>query len=251
MFNEFDKEEDSWRPPQKRWWVITKKVLSIAIGALMVLFIGILILRSCISQPPNSMTELIWSEDALDAYKTAKQNKEEFKIYEISSSQSFDQGDGDDDKSDDTASAMVSVYSTYYMSKINEIQFSVRYNNRLFNYLFDSHPEAKSLYEDEKELYTYTLRFEYADEEYAITDFSLTKDEKGGYTYRRLIFDIGENVHLENIALMTLEISYVGEPDNVRHMIYIYKTGFGMTEYDYDAPKSATKGIIKKENVFN
>lgn len=238
MFNEFEKEEDSWRPPQKRWWVLTKKILSYALISFIVLFIAFLIFRSIESQPPKSMTEFIWTDSSLQAYNTSNGDGS-FKVISISSSQSFDQGDGDDDKTDDTKTPMVSIYSTYYTPSTSELQFAVRYNNRLFDYLFEAYPQMQELYDDDKEMYVYTLRYEYADEEYTVTDYTSSSAKKGGYTYKKMFFELDPTHKLEDVSIMELEIACVAEPSNVRHVLYIFKSGFGMLEYDYDDPGSA------------
>ena len=236
MFDEFGKEDDNWRPPQKKWWVITKKVLSTAVVVLCVAFIGFLILRMCTSQPPDEMTELVWSDKAINAYKKSKETGSALKVMKVSSSDSFDKGDGDDDKTNDMASAMMSLHATYYIPSINEIQFTVRFNNRLVNYLEKDHPEARELFDKGEEIYKYVITFEYDDEERTVTDYTYTSDEKAGYTYRRLVFSLGDDVVLSKVSLVSLEVYYVGNSENVRHTLYVYKSSYGMLEYEYEAP---------------
>ena len=104
MYNEFEKEDDSWRPPQKKWWVITKKVLGYTVIALALAFIAFLIVRMIISKPPKGITELVWTDKAFEAYTSAKESGSKLAVLQISSSDSFDKGDGDEDKSDDIIS---------------------------------------------------------------------------------------------------------------------------------------------------
>ena len=236
MFNEFEKEDDQWRPPQKKWWVITKKVIRTGIVVLCIAFIGFLILRMCTSQPPDEMTEIVWTDRAVSAYKKGKETGKPLKVMKVSSSDSFDKGDGDDDKTNDVGSAMTSIHATYYIPAVNELQFTVRFNNRLINYLEKDHPEARQLFEDGKEVYKYVITFEYNEEERTVTDYTYTCDEKAGYTYRRLVFFLGEDVQIEKVNLMTLEVYYVGDSDSIRHTMYVYKSSYGMLEQEYEAP---------------
>jgi hypothetical protein len=90
--------------------------------------------------------------------------------------------------------------------------------------------------ESGEEVYTYTLRYEYADEEYTVTDYSISSAEKSGYTYKKLFFEIDPAHKLEDISIMELKICCVAEPENVRHLLYIFKSGFGLLEYDFDTP---------------
>jgi hypothetical protein len=247
MYNEFEKEDDSWRPPQKKWWVITKKVLGYTVIALALAFIAFLIVRMIISKPPKGITELVWTDKAFEAYTSAKESGSKLAVLQISSSDSFDKGDGDENKSDDMASAMTSIYATYYIPAVNEIQFTVRFNDRLVNYLEKDYPEARKMFEDGKELYSFVLTFEYEDEKRQVTDYRFIKDEKAGYTYRRLVFDIGEGVEIEKVSTMSVEVYYVGNMADVRHKMFVYKSTFGRLEYDYDVPKAATKGFSVKD----
>lgn len=247
MYNEFEKEEDSWRPPQKKWWVITKKVLGYTVIALALAFIALLIVRMITSKPPKGMTELIWTDEAFEAFTAAKESGSKLAVLQISSSDSFDKGDGDENKSDDMASAMTSIYATYYIPSVNEIQFTVRFNDRLVNYLEKDYPEARSMFEDGKELYSFVLTFEYEDEKRQVTDYRFLKDEKAGYTYRRLVFDIGEGVEIEKVSTMSVEVYYIGNMADVRHKMFVYKSTFGRLEYGYDTPKAATKGFSVKD----
>ena len=248
MYNEFEKEEDNWRPPQKKWWVITKKVLGYTVVALALAFIALLIVRMITSKPPKGMTKLIWTDEAFEAFSTAKESGSKLAVTQISSSDSFDKGDGDDDKSDDMASAMTSIYATYYIPAINEIQFTVRFNDRLVNYLEKDYPEARETFDSGKELYSFVLTFEYEDEEKRVSNYRFIKDEKAGYTYRRLVFDIGDGIELEKISTMSVEVYYVGNTADVRHKMFVYKSTFGKLDYDYDAPKAATKGFAVKND---
>lgn len=248
MYNEFEKEEESWRPPQKKWWVITKKVLGYTVIALALAFILILVIRMITSKPPKSMTRLVWTDEAFAMLNAEKENGSKLQVFKINSSDSFDKGDGDEDKSDDMASAMTSVYETFYIPETHELQFTVRYNERLVNYLEKDHPEAREIFDNGGELYSFVLTFEYEDEKKTVTEYRYLKDRKAGYSYRRLVFKLDDSIELEKVSTMSVEMYYVSDPTDVRHKMFVYKSTFAMISYDYDLPKAADKGFVEKKD---
>ena len=228
MFNEFEKEDDSWRPDPPKWSVITKKVLSYAFGIFVVALIGFLVIRMILSQPPKAMKQAVWDDTLLTAYQTAKDGGEALELNQISTPNSFSE------------SSMFSVYTILYAPDVKQLQMTVRYNNRALNYLVQDYPDAQALIDADAEIYVFNLSYRVNDELKTVNTYKYVKDEKAGYTYYRLIFD---GIDLEGVAGMTVNACYVGRPDVPEETITVYSTGYSVIPFDYKKPKSVTKDI--------
>lgn len=228
MFNEFENEPDSWRPDPPKWTVIVKKTISYALALFVIVTIGFLVFRSILSQPPKAMKEVVWDDDLIAAYNSAKAEGKELEINQISTPNSFSE------------SSMFSVYTIVYIPSLEQLQITLRYNDRALNYLYNDYPEAKALGKDD-EIYKYHLSYKKDDSAYTVSSYRYTKAHKGGYTYRRLIFD---GIPFEGVAGMTLGISYIGLPSVTRESILIYNGGYTVFPFNYKTPK-ATKNIYQ------
>ena len=201
------------------------KILSAAIKIFAVALIAFLLLRMFTSKPPSSMKKLIFNDNLLSVYNSSEGQTE---ILTVISSDSF---------SDD---GMFSVYSTYYIPDAGQIQFTVRYNNRVLNYLEQDFPGAKAA---EGEIYGFRLRDNFDNE---ITGYSYTEKERFGYTYRRLIF---EGVTLDGINALYVDDYYTGDPDKkTRHSVLVYKNSFVCYPEEHSAPDSPDPNIISSES---
>ena len=228
MFNEFEKEDDSWRPDPPKWTVITKKVLSYAFGIFVVALIGFLVIRMILSQPPKAMKQAVWDDNLFNAYQTARDGGEALELNQISTPNSFSE------------SSMFSVYTILYAPNAKQLQVTVRYNNRALNYLVQDYPEAQALIDSDAEIYVFNLSYRVNDELKTVNTYKYVKDEKAGYTYYRLIFN---GIDLEGVAGMTVNACYVGRPDVPEETVTVYSTGYSVIPFDYKKPKAVTKDI--------
>ena len=231
MFNEFENEDDSWRPDPPKWTVITKKVLSYAFSIFVVALIGFLVTRMILSQPPKAMKRAVWDDTLLSAYQTAKAEGRDFELNQISTTNSFSE------------SSMFSVYTILYSPEAKQLQVTVRYNNRALNYLTQDYTEAKSLVESGSEIYVFNLSYTKDDTQHTVDTYKYVKDEKAGYTYYRLIFN---GIELDGVAAMTVNACYVGRPTVSEETISVYSTGYAVIPFDFKAPKRVTKNIKQK-----
>ncbi len=232
MFNEFEKEDDQWRPdPSKagKAFEITKKVLKWAFAAFIILFIGFLILRMCTSNPPSSMENVVWNDKLLNEYSSAKSENREFDILKIPTSNSFSE-DG-----------FYSIYEIAYCPQAKQLQFTVRSNNRALNYLEKDYKDIKKL----PESYAYSITVSSAEESHTVSAYSYTSAERFGYTYRRLIF---ENIDLTSVTSVKLNIACSPSPSKTLQQINIYNNSVyknidELPYFSYKAPKKVTDGI--------
>lgn len=231
MFNEFEKEDDSWRPDPPKWTVITKKALSYAFGVFAVALIGFLVLRMILSQPPKAMKQAVWDDTLFGAYQTAKAENRDFELNQISTPNSFSE------------SSMFSVYTILYSPEAKQLQLTVRYNNRALNYLTQDYPEAKALVESGSEIYVFNLSYTKNDSQHTLDTYKYVKDEKAGYTYYRLIFN---GVELDGVAAMTVNACYVGRPTVSEEAMSVYSAGYSVIPFDFKAPKGVTRDIKQK-----
>ena len=226
MFDEFGSEDDQWRPAPPKWRTSLFKTLKITFVAFMFFLIGLMFFRQ--SKPPKNMKQLIWDEELVALYAENTENGVQTEIKNIISYDSF---------SDD---GMFSVYTIIYIPELQQIQFTVRYNNRALNYLEQDYPEAK---DKEGELYRFLLRDDHGTK---YTEYSYTSDTKMGYTYRRLIFN---GVSLTDVSAIYVDVYYSGDfnPESpARHTMYVYRYDFAQNKYfDFKPQSEPTKGITK------
>lgn len=217
MFDEFDKEEENWRPPVSKFRRYAFRTFSVLFVAFVFFLIGLMVFRLASSKPPASMKEMVWNETAAAAYG---ENGEGFEVKHILSSDSFSK-DG-----------MFSVSMITYSPTINQLQMTVRYNNRVTNYLEQDYPEAGKL-DGNNEKYVFVLR---DDRENVYTGYYYTKTSRFGYTYRHLIF---EGVTFEDVNLIELDVYYVNDVDlseDARHTMKVYRYNYASQPYDPGAP---------------
>jgi hypothetical protein len=228
MFDEFGSEDDQWRPAPPKWRTILFKTLKIAFVAFAFFVIGLMCFRLMQSKPPKNMTQLIWNEELVALYAENTQNGVQTEMKNILSYDSF---------SDD---GMFSVYTIIYIPELQQLQFTVRYNNRVLNYLEQDYPGAK---DKEGEHYRFLLRDDHGTK---YTEYSYTQDEKMGYTYRRLIFS---GVSFTDVSAMYVDAYYAGDFDaekSARHTMYVYRYDFAQNKYfDFDPKTEPTKDIKK------
>ncbi len=230
MFNEFEKEDDSWRPDEPKVLTIIKKVLKWGFVAFAALFIGFLVLRLILSNPPSSMKKVVWNEKAFDAYKATDG---EFEVLKIPTSDSF------------STDGFHTIYETAYIPSINQLQFTVRHNDRALNYIEKDYPEIREAEKNGDELYVYTLTISRADEETTVTGYGYASDDRFDYTYRRLIF---EDVDLNGVTSVKLGISTSIRPNVVLQTINVYNSSVyksikELPNFGYKSPKAPTKNI--------
>lgn len=236
MFDEFGKEDDQWRPDEAKAVKIIKKVLAWGFTAFAFLFIGFLVLRMFMSNPPSKMERVVWNEPLLAAYNESAAKGEKLEILQIPTSNAFSE------------EGMFSLYTVTYAPSIKQLQFTVRYNNRIMNYLVKDYPEADKI---TGEVYTFSLEVKRGEGTELLTGYTYTAQERFGYTYRRLIF---ENVELEGVTNATVNVAYVGAPNQVRHSISVYNNTVHkavnlLPDFSYSKPKGITKEIKTKEST--
>lgn len=236
MFNEFEKEDDQWRPDEPKAWKITKKALGWAIAAFDFLFIGFLVLRMLLSNPPAAMERVVWNEKLFGTYTAAKNEKRELEVLKIPTSDSFSE-DG-----------FYSIYEIAYVPEAKQLQFTVRSNDRAVNYLEKDYPELRDIEKSKGEIYSYSITVSSAENSYTVDAYGYTSDERFGYTYRRLIF---EDIDLTGVTSVKLNIACSARPAVTLQTVNIYnnsvyKTVSELPYFSYDAPKKVTVGIKTK-----
>ena len=228
MFDEFEKEDDSWRPEPPKVAVIAKKAVGYLFAAFVIFIIGFLVIRSITSQPPRAMKNVLWDETLYGAFQTEKAAGTTLKIDRINAPNSFSE------------SNMFSVYTILYTPSVGQLQVTVRYNERLLNYLAEDYPESAELVKAGKDVYTFNLTYRKDDTLHTVSSYESVRDEKGGYTYYRLIF---EGITLEGVVDMTVNACYVGRPEMPRESVTVYSSGYPVLPFDYKAPKGANKDV--------
>ena len=211
MFDEFGKEDDNWRPEAPKYRRYIFKAFSILFIAFVFFLIALMVYRLISSKPPASMKEMVWNDAAVAAYG---ENGEGFEVNHIMCSDSFsDEG-------------MFSVSMITYSPTIKQLQMTVRYNDRVLNYLEEDYPGAKEL---EGEKYVFVIR---DDHDNIYTSYSYTRAERTGYTYRHLIF---ENVTFEDVNALTLDVYYINDADfseDARHSMKVYRYDYAVLPYE-------------------
>lgn len=221
MHNEFEHEDDDWRPERPLFFRILNKaavVLAICFIFGLIIFTSV---RLITSYPPSSMKKLIWNESAYAAY-TESENGLIVTYYP--STDSF---------SDDN---MFSISQITYIEEIGQFQATVRYNERVLNYLCEDYG-IESV--PEGEVYIFMLR---DNNGRLYKDYSYTEDHKSGYVYRHVIFD---GVTMEDVTKIVLEAYYINDvsENGLRAELYMYRYDYSGQSYYYDAPAGIDGGI--------
>ena len=174
------------------------------------------------------MQELVWDESLV---ALVSENTENGKVTEMKTIISYDSFSDD---------GMFSVYTIIYIPELEQLQFTVRYNNRALNYLEQDYPGSKA---QDGEHYKFILRDDHGTK---YTEYSYTQDEKMGYTYRRLIFS---GVNFTDVSAMYVDVYYSGDFDlnkDARHTMYVYRYDFAQNKYTAFVPQTEPTKDIKK-----
>ncbi len=235
MFDEFEKEDDQWRPePSKAGKLLNKTKLAMkwAFVAFTVIFIGFIVIRMFLSNPPSSMEKVIWNESLLSEHKKAKSEKRKFEVLQIPSEGSF------------SDNGSYSIYTIVYIPSAKQLQLTVRSNDRELENVKEQYPELKKDIDKKGgKIYSYSLMLSSADGAATVNEYEYTEVQRFGYTFHRLIFD---NVDLSKFSSAKLSIS----PSVHHQTINVYngsKSISQLSDFDYDVPKKPTSGIKKKE----
>lgn len=218
MFDEFGHEDDQWRPEVPKHRRIIVKTLSVAFVMLVIFVITLMVVRLIMSKPPRSITEMIWTERTVAAYNS---DKSSFKVNQILTSESFSE-DG-----------MFSINAIIYSPTTNELQVTVRYNDRVLNYLENDYPGAL---DREGEKYVFELRDNFGK---IYRSYKYACDARTGYTYRRLIF---EDVSFDDISALHLDVYYFGDisPNRTpRHKLLVYRYDYTVNPLLFAEPKES------------
>lgn len=219
MFDEFGKEDDSWRPDIPKYRKILKKAFSVLFICFVFGLIALMSVRLISSKPPRSMKKMVFNEITESGYNTYG---EDFSVQHILASESFN----DDGMPEDS---MFSVSMITYAPQIEQLQVTLRYNKRALNYLKAEYPDAKDV---TGEYY----RFALCDNNgVKYTSYSYTSASKTGYEYRRLVF---ENVSLKDVSEIKLHVYYVNQESKEapRHTLCVYRYDFAVNKYDCGEP---------------
>ena len=225
MYNEFEHEDDNWRPEKNKVRKILEKTFTVGFVVFVFAVIGFMTLRLIWSKPPQSMKTVIWNESAYAAYVS---EGADFKIDYYPSTDSFSE-DG-----------MYSISQITYIPSIGQFQATVRYNERALNYLMsdyglDALPEG--------EIFIFKLRDNFGN---VYTEYQYTTARRSGYGYRHVIFD---GVSMNDVTQLTLETYFIedaGEKETARAELYMYRYDYEAQMYFYDQPKSADSNILTR-----
>ncbi len=227
MFDEFGKEDDQWRPEVPKYQKILFQGFRILFIGFVFFLIALMLIRLFSSKSPASMKTMIWNDVARDAYAS---EGDAFTVNRILSSDSFSED------------SMFSVDMITYAPSIGQLQFTVRYNNRVSRYLENDYPGAMAA-TGNGETYVFVLKDNLGN---VYTDYSYTKDERSGYTYRHLIF---ENVTVEDVTEIKVHVYYIGDArtdGDGRHIMYAYRSNFAQNPYKLPDPQKQLAVIYDK-----
>ena len=223
MHNEFENEEDNWRPEKSKIRKFTEKFLAIGFVVFAFAVIGFMCLRLVQSKPPKEMKTMIWTESTVAAYNA---DPEGFKVSFYPSLDSFSED------------SMYSINQITYAESIGQLQATVRINERALNHLMenkgvDALPEG--------EVFILKLRDNFGR---VYTDYLYTAAKTSGYGYRHVIFD---GVDMEDVTQLTLEVYYigdVGEPKTAVATLNAYRYDYTAQAYLFDLPAEVNGGLI-------
>ncbi len=215
MFDEFDKEEENWRPESPKYVKVLKKIPGILFTVFAFSLITLMVVRLMMSKPPKSMEEMVWTEGLAQIYS---ESNGKLDVEHILCSDSFSED------------RMFSVNAITYCASAEQLQVTLRYNDRSMPYLLEDYPDADKA----EETYRFALR---TDTDITYTGYSYTSASKMGYTYRHLIFD---GVTLADVSSMHLEVYYSGDFDltqKPRHSMYVFRYDFARSPYEIGEPE--------------
>lgn len=223
MHNEFEHEDDNWRPEKSKLRKFLEKFFAVGFVVFVFAILGFLGIRLALSKPPASMKTMIWTENAVALYES---DPESFKVTHYPSTDSFSDNN------------MYSINQITYTSGIGQLQATVRYNERTLKYLMQD-KGLESL--PEGEIFVFKLRDNFGR---VYTDYTYTIDAKSGYGYRHVIFD---GVDMEDVTLLNLEIYYVGdvgEKETAVATLIAYRYDYSAQYYFIPLPAEADKNLL-------
>ena len=223
MHNEFEHEDDNWRPEKSKPRKFLERFFTVGFVVFVFAIIGFMFFRLAQSKPPQSMKEMVWTENAVALYNSDPDN---FNVTHYPSIDSFSENN------------MYSINQITYTDGINQLQATVRYNERTLKYLM-SEKGVEAL--PEGEIFVFKLR---SDSGRVYTQYSYTATAKSGYGYRHVIFD---GVDMEDVSLLTLEIYYigdVGEKESAVAELIAYRHDYAPQTYFLPLPAEAEKNLL-------
>jgi len=140
---------------------MVKKFVNTFITAVLLLLCGSIILRCCASADRSTMTDIIPNDVLCQAY----------------AADTLTVLTTHDNAAEISADGYFSAYSFVYLPECSQVQFTVRYNESVYEY--HNIPVGSE--------FTYTLGK--ADDAERVVPTSVTAESKGIYQYRRLVFD--------------------------------------------------------------
>lgn len=214
MHNEFEHEDDDWRPEKSKFRKITEKTLTVAVLCFVFGIIIFMVIRLMTSYPPSSMKKMVWNESALAAYQNDPNG---FSVSYYPSTDSF---------SDDS---MFSISQITYIPSIGQYQATVRYNKRVLNYLCNDYGLTAV---PDGETYIFMLRDNHGN---VYKTYSYTAESRSNYEYRHVIFD---GVDMDDVTKLVLEVYYIGDVQeaSVRAELFMYRYDYLAQNYLYDLP---------------
>lgn len=233
MYNEFEHEDDDWRPEKSKPRRIIERTLAIAALCIVFGIILFMTVRLIRSQVPGSMKELVWNGSALEAYRT---EGEELEVRYYPSGDSF---------SDDS---MFSISKATYIPSIGQWQATVRYNKRALRYLSADYGLEEL---PQGETYVFMLRDNHGN---VYKDYEYTAASRSEHEYRRVIFD---GVDMDDVTILTLEAYYIGDvsESGLRAELYMYKctssTAAQYRDHYYDTPPSEPRADVQKKPQYD
>jgi len=223
MHNEFEHEDDNWRPEKSKIRSFLEKFLSIGFVVFAFTVIGFMCFRLAQSKPPESMKKMVWTENAVAAYE---KDPDGFKVVHYPSIDSFSEDN------------MYSINQITYTEGIAQLQATVRYNERALKYMMAD----KGIEElPEGEIFIFKLRDNFGK---VYTDYSYTADQKSGYGYRHVIFD---GVDMNDVNQLDLEIYYigdVGEKESAVATLIAYRYDYSPNIYFLPLPARVSEAIL-------
>ena len=165
-----------------------KKIFTTAVGLIVLVLCGLIVLRCCMSADRSIMTDIIPSEALRNAYTSGA-------LTAVTT---------EEPAADIADDGYYSVYGLVYFPELHQVQITVRYNRSLFSYV--GKPEGTE--------FSYTLGEKDGSER--ISPTVVETYEKGIYIYRRLVFD-GVDVEEETALYCFMRLSDTYESENPVH----------------------------------
>ncbi len=239
----YSEENEEYTSGQSTAGKVAKKIFFITLRVMAVFVIALLLWRMFSTRDTKFSKAFIWNESAIDAYNS---NSSDFIAYECKKSDNI------------TRSGRFTTSNVYFVPMINQIQFTVRYNNSTLKALAKDY-ELSAIPTGEN--FIFVLEDNLGN---IYTEYEYTVDAKNLYNYRKVIFDgIDTNASkvtkdknnkdvTEYFESLTLKIYYVN--DVLLSMPYdslvVYHAGRRSEELDLEKymfeNNTATSGLTKR-----